>query len=159
MGAPRTFTVSPDGERVVFLRSPAGDDPSTSLWVYHLATGKEREVASAARLLGAGAEHLTVEERARRERSRELAAGIVAYACDEAVSHAAFALGGKLWWAGLDDGGDLPEPVLLPGQATWSTPARARRGGTWVSCPARASVWWARRVPTATASWPRRRGR
>ncbi len=115
MGAPRTFTVSPDGERVVFLRSPAGDDPSTSLWVYHLATGKEREVASAARLLGAGAEHLTVEERARRERSRELAAGIVAYACDEAVSHAAFALGGKLWWAGLDDGGDLPEPVLLPG--------------------------------------------
>lgn len=45
LGAPRNFTVSPDGERVAFLRSPAGDDPATSLWVYDLATGLEREVA------------------------------------------------------------------------------------------------------------------
>ena len=48
LGAPRSFTISPDGERVVFLRSPAGDDPANSLWVYEVATGEEREVASAA---------------------------------------------------------------------------------------------------------------
>jgi len=35
----------------VFLRSPAGDDPATSLWAYDRATGTEREVASAARIL------------------------------------------------------------------------------------------------------------
>ena len=109
----------------MFLRSPAGDDPFTSLWVYSRATGTEREVAGAARLLGAAAEYLTVEERARRERSRELAAGIVAYACDEKVSHAAFALGGKLWWARLDgepqaegpksSGLDAGGPAVLPG--------------------------------------------
>jgi dipeptidyl-peptidase-4 len=113
LGAPRDFTVSPDGARVVFLRSPAGDDPATSLWAYDRATGTEREVASAARILGATAEHLTGEERARRERSRELAGGIVAYACDAAVSHAAFALDGKLWWVNLN--AELPGPTELPG--------------------------------------------
>ena len=46
--------------------------------------------------------HLPDEERARRERSRELAGGITAYACDEAVRHAAFALSGRLWWVGLE---------------------------------------------------------
>jgi dipeptidyl-peptidase-4 len=120
LGAPRNFTVSPDGERVVFLRSPAGDDPATSLWAYDRAEGSEREVASAARLLGSVTEDLADEERARRERSRELAAGIVAYACDKSVSHAAFSLGGKLWWVSLggDDAGkarELPEAVELPG--------------------------------------------
>ncbi len=47
LGLPRSFTVSPDGERVVFLRSAAGDDPATSLWVYDVLTGAEREVAAA----------------------------------------------------------------------------------------------------------------
>ena len=116
LGVPRNFTVSPDGERVVFLRSPGGDDPETSLWVYHPATGTEREVAPARQMRGEGEEHLPEEERARRERSRERAGGITAYACDEAVRRAAFALSGRLWWVALDaDDGDgnaveLPAP-------------------------------------------------
>jgi dipeptidyl-peptidase-4 len=101
LGAPRSFTVSPDGERVVFLRSPAGDDPVMSLWVHETGTGSEREVVNAARALGPGEEELPVEERARRERSRELAGGIVGYACDSAVAHAAFSLGSRLWWVAL----------------------------------------------------------
>ncbi|HXW81393.1 MAG TPA: DPP IV N-terminal domain-containing protein, partial [Acidimicrobiales bacterium] len=113
LGVPRNFMVSPDGERVVFLRSPAGDHPGTSLWVYYVATGTEREVAGARQALGEGEEQLPDEERARRERSRELAGGITAYACDEAVRHAAFALNGRLWWVGLDhDAG--AEAVELP---------------------------------------------
>lgn len=114
LGAPRSFTVSPDGERVVFLRSPAGDNPVTSLWVFETTTGVEREVASAASILGGSKEELSDEERARRERSRELAGGIVGYACDEDVRHAAFTLGGRLWWAALTAGADgrveLPAP-------------------------------------------------
>ncbi len=104
LGTPRNFTVSPDGERVVFLRSPAGDDPATCLWVYDVPSGTEREVAGARQTLGGGEEELPDEERARRERSRELAGGITAYACEEAVSHAAFALSGRLWWVGLEAG-------------------------------------------------------
>jgi len=102
LGAPRSFTVSPRGERTVFLRSPAGDDPNNSLWVYDSEARSEREVASATIVLGGAHEQLSPEERARRERSRELAGGIVGYACDEAVEHAAFTLGGRLWWASLE---------------------------------------------------------
>jgi dipeptidyl-peptidase 4 len=117
LGAPRSFTVSPDGERVVFLRSPAGDNPVTSLWVFDAATGVEREVASAAGILGGNKEELSDEERARRERSREVAGGIVGYACDEDVRHAAFTLGGRLWWTPLGAGlagGEGPAELAAP---------------------------------------------
>ena len=114
LGAPRNFTVSPDGHRVVFLRSPAGDDPATSLWVYDVPTGSEREVAGARQTLGGDEEELPDEERARRERSRELAGGITAYACDDAVRHAAFALSGRLWWVDLEPGFGNRGPVEFP---------------------------------------------
>jgi dipeptidyl-peptidase-4 len=114
LGAPRSFSVSPDGERVVFLRSPAGDNPVTSLWVFETTTGAEREVASAASILGGNKEELSDEERARRERSRELAGGIVGYACDEDVRHAAFTLGGRLWWAALAEGAEGPVELAAP---------------------------------------------
>ena len=114
LGAPRSFTVSPDGERVVFLRSPAGDNAVTSLWVFDTTMGVEREVASAASILGANEEELPDEERARRERSRELAGGIVGYACDEDVRHAAFSLGGRLWWVALGDDAGTGGPLELP---------------------------------------------
>src|SRR4030066_351320 len=42
LGAPRSFTVAPDGSRIVFLRSMAGDDPVSCLWVLDPATGEER---------------------------------------------------------------------------------------------------------------------
>jgi dipeptidyl-peptidase 4 len=114
LGVPRNFTVSPDGERVVFLRSPAGDDPATSLWVYDVTTGSELEVAGARQTLRGGHENIPDEERARRERSRELAGGITAYACDDAVRHAAFALSGRLWWVALGTGEGVSAPVELP---------------------------------------------
>jgi dipeptidyl-peptidase-4 len=114
LGAPRSFIVSPDGERVVFLRSPAGDNPVTSLWVFETTMGAEREVASAASILGGNKEELSDEERARRERSRELAGGIVGYACDEDVRHAAFTLGGRLWWAALGLGAEGPVELAAP---------------------------------------------
>lgn len=104
LGAPRKFTVSPDGERVVFLRSPAGDAAAAALWALEVASGREREVASASTILAGGAEQLSAEERARRERSRELSGGIVGYACDQDVAHAAFALDGRLWWVPLGEG-------------------------------------------------------
>jgi len=113
LGAPRNFTISPDGARVVFLRSPGGDDPRTSLWVYETLTGRERQIASPSALLGGEEEVLSREERARRERSRELAGGIVGYACDEAVTHAVFPVAGKLWWVSLTgeiDARELPSP-------------------------------------------------
>ncbi|NBU15741.1 MAG: hypothetical protein EBS48_01790, partial [Actinobacteria bacterium] len=44
LGEPRGFVVSPDGERVVFARSAAGDDPVNMLWVLDVGTATERLV-------------------------------------------------------------------------------------------------------------------
>ncbi len=117
LGEPRTLTVSPDGERVVFLRSGDGSDPVNSLWVLDVSTGTERLVADPTVLLADGsdgAERLPDAERARRERARESAEGITAYATDAACRVAAFALSGELYAAGLLSGRARPVHVDGP---------------------------------------------
>ncbi|MEX0659096.1 MAG: prolyl oligopeptidase family serine peptidase [Egibacteraceae bacterium] len=112
LGQPRSVTVGPTGSRIVFLRSRAGDDPLLGLWVFDTATGRETCVADPAVLGGAtgDADRLPAEERARRERAREAAGGIVAYATDRAVEVAAFALSGRLHVCRLLDGTTTPHP-------------------------------------------------
>ncbi|MEU8654432.1 prolyl oligopeptidase family serine peptidase [Streptomyces sp. NPDC048737] len=118
LGAPRSFTVAPDGSRVVFLRSPAGDDRSSALWVLDPADGQERVAADPRALLGGAPEALSPEERARRERSREGGAGIVGYATDAAVELVSFTLSGRLFTAelraGTARGIRTPGPVIDP---------------------------------------------
>jgi dipeptidyl-peptidase-4 len=116
LGRPRTFTVSPDGSRVVFVRSQSGDDPVGRLWVLDPVTGSERLVADPLDLLGTGPEELTPEERAQRERRREIAAGLVAYATDDDVRIAAFTLSGRLFVADLvgDGAAGVVGAVELP---------------------------------------------
>jgi dipeptidyl-peptidase-4 len=115
LGLPRAFQVSPGGDRVTFLRSLAGDDPVTCLWETDIATGAERIVADP-RALGADEENLPPEERARRERVRETAAGVVAYATDRAATLAVFALSGQVYAAPLGDSAAAPRriPTLTP---------------------------------------------
>jgi dipeptidyl-peptidase-4 len=96
LGAPRGFTPSPDGARIAFLRSRGGTDAVTCLWTLDVATGEERLVADP-RTLEGGEDDLPPEERARRERAREQAGGIVGYATDRPVTMAAFALSGRLY--------------------------------------------------------------
>jgi dipeptidyl-peptidase-4 len=118
LGAPRTFSASPDGERVVFLRSASGTDRANLLWVLDVESGTERIAAGPRALLEGTAEELTAEERARRERSREGSAGVVGYATDDAVELAAFALSGRLFATELRTGTTrelpVPGPVIDP---------------------------------------------
>ncbi|MFE9307418.1 prolyl oligopeptidase family serine peptidase [Streptomyces sp. NPDC006706] len=118
LGAPRAFTVAPDASRVVFLRSGSGTDRANSLWVLDLGDGTERVAADPRALLGGASEHLSAEERARRERSREGGAGIVGYATDIAAELASFALSGRLFTAELQAGTarelPVPGPVIDP---------------------------------------------
>ncbi|WP_412713160.1 S9 family peptidase [Streptomyces nanhaiensis] len=128
LGAPRAFTVAPDGSRIVFLRSRGGTDRANLLWVRDLggaggpgpdgSGGGERAVADPAELLGGAEEELSPEERARRERSREGSAGVVGYATDSAVETAAFALSGRLFTADLRTAAvrevPTPTPVVDP---------------------------------------------
>ncbi|HEY7625563.1 MAG TPA: prolyl oligopeptidase family serine peptidase [Ilumatobacteraceae bacterium] len=106
LGEPRNIVVSPDGQRIVFVRSRAGDDPISCLYVLDVGSGEERLVADPLVLLGhADSDDITPEERARRERMRETATGVTAFATDGAVTVAAFALAGRLFVAGLISGG------------------------------------------------------
>jgi dipeptidyl-peptidase-4 len=135
LGEPRTITVSPDGARVVFLRSHHGDDPANCVWVLDVATGEERLVADPAMLLGNDdSNDLPPEERARRERQREYAGGIVAYATNRDVTAAAFALSGRLFLAGLVSGAArelrVDGPVFDPQPEPMARRLAYVRGGT-----------------------------
>jgi dipeptidyl-peptidase-4 len=100
LGIPRSFTVSPDEGRVVFIRSRAGDDPLNCLWVLDLPDGGERLVYKPPE-----EGDIPPEERARRERTRERAGGVVAYSTDRDVTVAAFSVNGELLVADLLNGG------------------------------------------------------
>jgi dipeptidyl-peptidase 4 len=110
LGVPRNATVTRDG-RVVFLRTRSGDDPETCLWV-HDAGGTHQ--AADPRRLGEALDDLPPAERARRERAREAAGGIVAYSLDADGRIAAFALGGRLFVVDLLDGSHRELPVAGP---------------------------------------------
>jgi dipeptidyl-peptidase 4 len=116
LGVPRSFTVSPDGERVVYLRTKTGEDPVSCLWVFDVSGAKERLV------FDPGAEEaerdLTEAERARRERARERSSGVTAYATDDSVRRAVFTVGGRMFLADLVQGSarelSAPGPVDDP---------------------------------------------
>ena len=115
LGDPRNVVVSPDGRRVVFARSRGGSDPVNCLWVMDLPSGEERLVADPLVLLAdADEEDLPAEERARRERAREGAGGVVGFATNTDVTVAAFALSGRLFACGLVSGTAREVPVAGP---------------------------------------------
>jgi dipeptidyl-peptidase 4 len=103
LGTPRNVTICADGRRLLFLRSAAGDDARTGLWVLDLPDGEERQV------VGPSADgDLPAAERMRRERVREGAAGVVSYGADDAGRVAAFALAGRLHVADIERGDVRP---------------------------------------------------
>ncbi|MGN6521785.1 MAG: prolyl oligopeptidase family serine peptidase [Actinomycetes bacterium] len=119
LGAPRSFTLAPDAGRLTWLQTRSGTDRSACLWVQDLPDGDPRVVADPAVLLASGAEELTPEERARRERAREGGAGVVGYCTDAAVTRAAFALSGQLYVVDLTGESqprrlEVPTPVADP---------------------------------------------
>ena len=123
LGEPRAFRVSPDGSRVAYLRTAGGADPVTCLWVLDVGSGRERLVADP-RAMHADAEDLTPAERARRERVREQAGGIVAYTTDTELTVAAFALSGRVYTVGLTTGGLTTGGLTTGGLTEGGAPPR-----------------------------------
>jgi dipeptidyl-peptidase-4 len=97
LGLPRAFVVSPDGRRVVFLRSETGTSSSHSVWLYDVTSRTERDLADPTVLLEESDEQLTAAERARRERMRVTSSGVVAFSTDKDVRRVAFALSSRLF--------------------------------------------------------------
>ena len=100
LGVPRSFRISPDGARVAYLRTKGGNDPVTCLWMLDVGSGTERLVADP-RTLGGDERDLPPEERARRERVREQAGGIVTYATDADLTVAVFGWSGRVFTVDL----------------------------------------------------------
>ena len=122
LGEPRNIAVSPDGRRIVFLRSRGRDRPG------QLPVGARRRRPARSGSsptppscsAGRDDADLPAEERARRERAREAAGGITAFATDAEVTVAAFALAGRLFVAGLMSAAarascPSPAPCSIPG--------------------------------------------
>lgn len=126
-GVPRGFTVSRDGARVLFVRSTAGDDPVSRLWLYEVGaeageegegvsggegvTGAERMLADPLALGASGP--VPEAERVRRERAREASQGVVSFATDDYARVVAFAVSGTLWTVRTDGG--APRRISTPG--------------------------------------------
>jgi dipeptidyl-peptidase-4 len=135
LGVPRAFRISPDGARVAYLRTQGGSDPVTCLWVLDVDSGQERLVVDP-RKLGGDEQNLPAAERARRERVREQAGGIVAYATDADVTMAAFAWSGRVYAANLTGADRAPAEVATRGAALDPRPDPTGRRLAYVSAGA-----------------------
>jgi dipeptidyl-peptidase 4 len=119
LGRPRSFRVRPDGSLVLFVRSASGTDKVGRLWALDTKTGVERELVNPAALANdAGTESLSDQERARRERMREQASGIVAYSTNSDLSTVCFSLAGHLYTTDVLSGATkrltTPTPAIDP---------------------------------------------
>ncbi len=110
LGEPRSFTVAPDGSRVIFIRSHSGSDAVNTLWSLDTATGIERELLDP-RTLNTDLSELTPAELRQRERAREGASGVTGYACNRDVTLAVTVLGGSVVLIDLLSGEATMPPI------------------------------------------------
>ncbi|MBS2024237.1 MAG: DPP IV N-terminal domain-containing protein, partial [Deltaproteobacteria bacterium] len=96
LGRPTGVQMTRDGKTAVFLRA-LPRKAEQRLFAFELASGQTRELASNESVLGAGDEQLSPEEKARRERMRITARGIVQFELSEDGTLALFQLGGRAW--------------------------------------------------------------
>jgi dipeptidyl-peptidase-4 len=100
-GQPRSFVISADGRRCCYLRATDGDDPRLALWLLDDAGGPRLLVDPG----DLGDETRVADaERARRERTRERAAGITSFTATPGLDVIVFAHDGRLHVVTTADG-------------------------------------------------------
>ncbi|MHB1844411.1 MAG: S9 family peptidase [Deltaproteobacteria bacterium] len=111
LGQPASPRVTPDGARVLYLESGPRSDVR-SLWVFEVATGKARVLATGEGLAGAADQTLTRKEAALRERLRLTARGIGSFQLSNDGRAALVPFGGRLYLVDVATGRATP---LSPG--------------------------------------------
>ncbi|MBU6413881.1 MAG: prolyl oligopeptidase family serine peptidase [Planctomycetes bacterium] len=96
LGRPGSIRITPDGSKVLFLRSEARSFVHT-LYEFDVATGTERVLLTAEQILQGAEENLSPEEKARRERQRQTARGIAGYSLTEDGNTIVTSLSGRLF--------------------------------------------------------------
>lgn len=100
--APKGIQVSPDGQRVTFLKGKESDYDRYDLWEYHIPTGKT-QILFDSDDLHTGPEVLSNEEKARRERMRVYGSGIITYDWSKDGSALLFPLAGDVYYFKIGD--------------------------------------------------------
>lgn len=96
LGRPVSPKLTPDGAHVIFLRAQPRN-PTLRLYEFTVATGSERELLSPEQILSGEVEHLSAEEKARRERQRQSLKGFTSFQMSKDGSRLLVALAGKLY--------------------------------------------------------------
>jgi dipeptidyl-peptidase-4 len=103
LGRPVSPKPTPDGKAVLFLRAGARV-PKLGLFEFDVATGKTRELLTPEQVLKGAEEHLTPEEKARRERMRVTLGGFTSFQLSEDGERILVSLSGKLYVVKRADG-------------------------------------------------------
>jgi dipeptidyl-peptidase-4 len=107
LGRPVRPRVTPDGKFVLFLRAQPRK-PQMRLYEFEVATGKTRELLTPEMVLKGAAEHLSAEEKARRERQRVSVGGFTTFHLSHDGDKVLVSLSGRLYVV-RRDGSDLRE--------------------------------------------------
>jgi len=141
LGRPTSVRVTPDGSRVLFLRTPPRS-PESRLYSFDVATGQLRELIKPEEVLKGGEEQLTPEERSRRERMRVTLRGFTSFDLSDDGSLVLVSLSGRAYAVpaaggasrevvGPDDRGNaIFDPRLSPDGKSVSF---VRAGELWVA--------------------------
>ncbi|GAB3745874.1 S9 family peptidase [Lysobacter olei] len=132
--------VAPDGSRVTFLRGKDADKNRLDLWAYDIATGTTALLVDSNDVLP-GAEVLSDEEKARRERQRIASlSGIVDYQWSPDGKQLLFPLGGELYLYDLAKPGKAGVRKLTNGEGFATDPKLSPTGG-FVSFIRERNLW------------------
>jgi len=127
LGRPSQIRVTPEGDAVLFLRSGPRSFVQ-DLWAFDPATGEERVLLTAEKILAGGEEKLTAEEKARRERMRMAARGIAGYSLSPDGRQILVPLSGRLFVVDRASG----KVSELPGDGGFPVDPRFSPDGTHV---------------------------
>lgn len=125
---PRAVQFSPDGQRLTYLKGKEQNADRLDLWEFHLAEQQHRLLVDSDSLIS-GEETLSDEEKARRERMRLFASGIISYSWSKRSDALLFPLNGVLYYY------DLAEKKVkqLTSSDSFVTDARISPSGRYVS--------------------------
>ncbi len=97
VGSPRSFAIASETNRISYLQSSSGSDPTNKLWIHDPNSQTSSILADPENLqIPDKNREISEEERSRRERVREVGSGIVSYSSSAESPNIAFALDGAL---------------------------------------------------------------
>lgn len=126
--APKSLAYSPDGSRITYLKGKTSDASRLDLWQYDIKA-KQHSLLVDSDSLVKGAEVLSDEEKARRERLRLFASGIVSYQWSKDGKALLFPLNGDLYYVEIANG----KARKLTDTAEFETDAQISPKGRFVS--------------------------